>query len=104
MEHRRVIKTLSEALESFDPCTNMTIQNYNNYVLGTNHVGNYIEALAIVDTDFDVVQIFESADDSCIVIQEDDEDKIRDFAYEVNRKALEHDKVYGDGKYWRERG
>lgn len=98
-----VIGKLYEMLSNMDPCNDLIIENYDERTAGNHHIGNFIEALQVLETDFDVVKFHESSGDEYdyakITIQTDDTDLFRNFSYQSNRIALAHDKFLGDGKY-----
>lgn len=92
---------LSIELEKLDLCSMVSVETSNGMSLGSLHVGNYVEALQSLDIDFTVIYINDYGDYPQIVIKEEDENKIRDFKYEVDANALSHDLIFGDGKYWK---
>lgn len=100
-EHKPVIGKLSEMLESLNPCDDVLISNYNGRGAGNHHVGNFIEALQILNIDFDVVS-FEEGTPNEIDIQTDDIESLMAFSIKANSVAIAHDKYMGDGKYWRD--
>ena len=101
-DHRTVISKLSEELEKFNVTDDLMIKNFDGEGIGNHRVGNYIESLNIIDDDFDVVEVTESCNYPCIIIQEDDHDKVNRLSTESNRMAIIHDKYMGDGKYNKE--
>lgn len=100
-DHLPVITTLFKAFNDIDPYSDLIIENYDGKSLGNHHAGNFMEALETLDIDFDVVQITEKYNYPAIIIQEDNRDKLRDFEYEANARAIQHDRFMGDGKYYK---
>jgi len=98
-----VIGKLSTLLETLDPCSDLIINNYNGNTAGNHRVGNFVEALQIIDTDFDVISFNESSgrayEYSKIIVQTDDLETFKQFDYQANKMAISHDKYFGDGKY-----
>lgn len=107
-DHKPVIGKLSEYIESMDTCADLMIPNYYGYEgAGNHHVGNFIEALKILDVDFDVISFTEELRDKgeiqyIITIQTDDLELLEKFSAKANSLAIAHDRFMGDGKYWKE--
>lgn len=100
-DYRDQIKYLSEVLENLDPYRDLSVTNYDNYLIGSNHVGDFIEAVQALDRDFSVIYVDDTDDAVKITIQENNADSISNLKYAVAQKAMQHDKLYGDGKYWK---
>lgn len=100
-DHQKVISTLSKELNKLEVTDDLIIENFDKQCIGNHHVGNYIEALHIIDSDYDVIQITEKHGYITIIIQEDDQDKIKQLSHESNALAIRHDKYLGDGKYYK---
>ena len=102
MAYADVILDLSKVIESFDPYKVISIYNYDNRLIGSYHIGDYIEALDKINNKYSVIHIDNSDDENIIVvIQELNEVKLSDLIYEVKVTAQMHDKYFGDGKYWK---
>lgn len=97
--HRKIIGFLMSYLERLDTCSDCLILNYDKRTIGNHAVGNWIESVVLLDTDFDVVEYNESYKNNTIIVQIDDEDLLEKLKSVSNRKAMEHDKYMGDGKY-----
>lgn len=102
-DHMPVIGQLYTALDVFDPCSDLIVENYDKHTIGNHKVGNFVEALQQLDCDFNVVKV---CDDlygfNGIIIQTDDQELIDKFSHVVNRIAIEHDRIMGDGKYYKD--
>lgn len=83
-ESRPVIGHLFEILETMRPDQSVVIRNYNKKPIGNHHVDCFIEALEILETDFDVVEF----SDDRIIIQSDDLDLISNFDSKANKAAI----------------
>lgn len=101
-DYRDQIKSLLEVLEDFDPCRDLSVTNYDNSPIGSNHVGDFMEAVKALDRDFSVIYVDDYDDTIKITIQENNNDAVLDFKYAVAQTAQLHDKLYGDGKYWKQ--
>lgn len=100
---REPIGQLSDIIADFNECSDLIINNYDGETAGNHHVGNFIDALEALNTDFDVVEMIrEDGKTPRIIIQEEDYEKFHSFDVEANEQAIRHDKYFGDGKYWRE--
>ena len=100
-EHQKVISKLSTELEQLDLTDDLIIENFDKQVIGNHRVGNYIEALEIINSDYDVIQVTEKYGYKAIIIQEDNQDKIEQLSYESNASAIRHDRYLGDGKFYK---
>ena len=95
-----IVNTLSEIILDYDVCRNMKVVNYNGKVIGTYHVGVFLEALKISNTDFMVSKVEDNNDVIDVIIESQNDNNVDDFIYKVKQKDQEHDKLIGDGKYW----
>lgn len=87
--HRPILpQKLSEIISSYKPTEDMIIKNYDGYGIGNHKVKNFIEALKNLSIDFDCVEVTEAYGYKCIIIQDDDKDKLQNFSYESNHNAL----------------
>lgn len=100
-EYKPVIGKLSEFIDTLNPCDDLIISNYYGFEgAGNHHVGNFKEALQILDIDFDVIKFEENPPhDNQIYIQTDDLELLQKFSVKANSIAISHDKYMGDGKY-----
>jgi len=101
---REVIGKLSDELAKLSVYDDLIIKNYDGQGAGNHRVGNFVEALAEIGTDFDVVEIKPKEPKNQysyteITVQTDDDKAFQRYDYEANRKAIKHDKYMGDGKY-----
>lgn len=99
-----VIGKLSDLLKDYDVSSNLIVNNYDGKTAGNHHVGNFVEALEENNYEFDVVRLEISGKDTewetpVIIVQTDDPIAFNTFGYTANKKAIEHDKIMGDGKY-----
>ena len=98
-----VIGKLSTLLESINTCDDIIVNNFDSMTAGNHKCGNFIEALQILETDFDVVKYHEASgekyDYATITVQTTDIDTFKQFSYQANKNAIAHDKYLGDGKY-----
>lgn len=108
-DYKPVIGKLSEYIESIDPCDDLSIPNYYGYEgAGNHHAGNFVEALKILDVDFDVIDFREEPGykpgtiQYTITIQTDDLELLEKFSAKANSLAIAHDRFMGDGKYCKE--
>lgn len=78
----------------------LVVDNYDGYCIGNSHAGNFLEALHALELDFSIVQEYIDENFARVIIQCDNQDDLINFEYEIKRKALQHDKLLGDGKYF----
>lgn len=100
--HDANVTMLSNIIDNLDLCKDLLVTNYDKKPVGQYHVGVYKEALQIIDKDFPVASFEDNSDIATVVIEEMNSDILNDFIYRVKVKDSEHDKDFGDGKYWRE--
>ena len=71
----------------------MSVYNYDNQLIGSYHVGDFIETLTKNDIDYTTINIDDSDETNLIIyIQELDELKLSDLIYGVKVTAQIHDK------------
>lgn len=103
--HQPVIGKLSEFIDDLKPTDDLLIKNYAYDTAGNHRVGNFKEAIQILDIDFDVISFEEtkSYDPNRrqfeIIVQTDDLELFKQFDIKANSIAISHDPYLGDGKY-----
>lgn len=103
-QKREPIGRLSDELAKLSVYDDLIIKNYDGQGAGNHRVGNFVEALAEIGTDFDVVEVKPKDPNNQysymeITVQTDDDKTFQRYDYEANRNAIRHDKYMGDGKY-----
>lgn len=102
-KEREVIGKLSDELSKMKMTDDLIINNYNGETSGNHHVGNFVEALEDLGTDFDVVEVHEPSGEKYdypkIIVQTKDDATFRKFDVMANQNAIKHDRYMGDGKW-----
>lgn len=101
---REVIGKLSDELAKLSVYDDLIIKNYDGQGAGNHRVGNFVEALEEIGTDFDVVEVKPKEPKNPysymeITVQTDDDKAFQRYDYEANSNAIKHDRYMGDGKY-----
>lgn len=90
--HRKVISTLRKELDfryiASNEKINVLIVNYDKQTIGNHYLENWLDALKLIEDDFDIVESNVNGKDISIVIQCDDDELLEQLSYLSNKCAI----------------